>query len=316
MIATGLAAADRPIVIAHRGASGYLPEHTLAAVALAYAMGADYIEQDVVLSKDGVPVVLHDIHLDTVTNVATKFAGRSRPDGRFYAVDFTLPELQSLRVNERIDPKSGQRVFANRFPLNRSRFHIATLEEQIQLIQGLNQTTGRNIGIYPEIKNPAWHRQHELDISQIVLGVLKQYGYESSADACFLQCFDQDELKRIRLELGVQLRLVQLLSDKPHRLRTESGLREIASYAHGIGPALTHILDIDDNRSRGQSLTAIAHQCGLRVHPYTVRSDLLPRGLTNMRELLTRLVQIEKVDGMFTDFPDQCAAYLDATQSR
>ena len=100
-----LAAAEpRPLIIAHRGASGYLPEHTLAAKALAYGQGADYLEQDVVLSKDGVPVIFHDTHIDTTTDVAKKFPGRQRADGRFYALDFTVSELKQLNVTERFNP--------------------------------------------------------------------------------------------------------------------------------------------------------------------------------------------------------------------
>src|SRR5947207_6618226 len=135
------AMAESPkIIIAHRGASGYLPEHTLAAVAVAHTMGADYLEQDVVLSKDSVPVVLHDIHLDTVTDVARRFPGRKRRDGRFYAIDFTLAELKQLRVTERFNHQTGEPVFKERFPQCQASFEIPTLEEELQLIQGLNQT--------------------------------------------------------------------------------------------------------------------------------------------------------------------------------
>jgi len=98
----------RPVVIAHRGASGYLPEHTLEAKSLAFAMGADFIEQDVVLSKDNIPLVLHDIHLDTVTDVAARYLDHRRDDGRFFAADFTLAEIKTLKANERIDLKTGK----------------------------------------------------------------------------------------------------------------------------------------------------------------------------------------------------------------
>ena len=125
-------AANERIVIAHRGASGYLPEHTLAAKALAHAMGADYIEQDVVLTKDGVAVVLHDIHLDTVTNVSTVYPGRAREDGRYYALDFTLNEVKRLTVNERIDLKTRKPVYHRRFPVGKSHFQVPTLAEEIE----------------------------------------------------------------------------------------------------------------------------------------------------------------------------------------
>ena len=109
------AAETRPLVIAHRGASGYLPEHTLAAKAMAHGQGADFIEQDLVLTKDNVPVVLHDVHIDTVTDVAKVFPERKRADGRFYALDFTVAELKRLRLSERFNAKTGARVFPGRF---------------------------------------------------------------------------------------------------------------------------------------------------------------------------------------------------------
>ena len=98
---------DAKIVIAHRGASGYLPEHTLPAKAMAYAMHPDYLEQDVVLSKDDVPIVIHDIHLDAVTNVAELFPDRKRKDGRYYVIDYTFDELKTLRVVERFNLETG-----------------------------------------------------------------------------------------------------------------------------------------------------------------------------------------------------------------
>ena len=153
LLAGGLGATaveSRPLVIAHRGASGYLPEHTLAAKAMAHGQGADYIEQDLVLSKDDVPVVLHDVHIDTVTDVAKVFPARKRADGRYYALDFTVAELKRLRVSERFNAKTGARVFPGRFPAGLAEFRISTLEEELQLIQGLNQCTGRVAGIYPE----------------------------------------------------------------------------------------------------------------------------------------------------------------------
>ena len=104
------------LVIAHRGASGYLPEHTLPAIAMAHAMGADYLEQDVVLSKDDVPIVLHDIHIDTVTDVARRFPDRKRADGRYYAIDFTVAELKQLPASERFDPRTGRRRVPGALP--------------------------------------------------------------------------------------------------------------------------------------------------------------------------------------------------------
>jgi len=187
-LASASAAAVTPkIIIAHRGASGYLPEHTLPGKALAHAMGADYLEQDLVLSKDGIPVVLHDIVIDTVTDVAKRFPERKRADGRYYALDFTVADLKQLRVTERFDYRTGKPVFPARFPQWQGTFQIPTFEEELQFIQGLNRTTGRDVGIYPEIKSPAWHREQGQDVSRIILSVLERYGYRTKADKIFLQ---------------------------------------------------------------------------------------------------------------------------------
>ena len=159
-------------VIAHRGASAYLPEHTMESKAMAYAMQPDFIEQDLVLSKDDVPIVIHDIYLDDVTNVAEVFPGRHREDGRYYVIDFSYREIQSLEVSERFDPKSGKQFYPNRFPAKKSIFRLHSLQDEIELIQGLNKSTGHAIGIYPEIKNPGFHHQNGKDIAAIVLGIL------------------------------------------------------------------------------------------------------------------------------------------------
>ena len=215
----------KKIVIAHRGASGYLPEHTLEAKAMAHAMGADYLEQDLVLSKDHIPVVIHDIHLEEVTNVAERYPGRARKDGRYYAIDFTWDELKELSVTERLNTKTGKPVYPGRFPPGGSAFRLHTLQDEIELIQGLNKSTGKRTGIYPEIKDPGFHREHGKDIARIVLDVLDEYGYRSKEDACILQCFDSAELQRIRENLGSKLFLTQLL-EHPSQL---DGLEEYAS---------------------------------------------------------------------------------------
>jgi len=137
----------RPIVIAHRGASGYLPEHTLAAKAVAHAMGAHFIEQDVVLSRDGTAIVLHDIHLDCTTDVAQRFPGRARSDGRFYAIDFDLQEIRQLRVHERTHPLTSAAVFPERFPVQTALFQVPTLAEEIDLLAGLDRSRGRRTGL-------------------------------------------------------------------------------------------------------------------------------------------------------------------------
>lgn len=306
-------ATAQPLVIAHRGASGYVPEHTLEAKAMAHAMGADYLEQDVVLSKDDVPVVLHDIHVDAVSDATTRFPERKRADGRFYALDFTLAELKQLCLHERVDHKTGKQAYPGRFPMNRGNFQIVTLDEELEFIAGLNRSTGRVAGIYPEIKQPEWHRKEGRDISRIVLKVLAKHGYATKADACYLQCFEYDEVKRLRGELGWQGRLIMLMSGGKSGvggsdfefLRSDMGLAELAKIVDGIGPAISSIVSGKTTKDRlVTDLTARAHAHKLEVHPYTLRVDDLPKNVTSSEELMKLLFLDAKVDALFTDFPD------------
>jgi len=301
-----LFAGDLPINIAHRGACAYLPEHTLPAKALAYGMQADFIEQDVVLTKDDKALVIHDIHLDTVTDVAEKFPGRAREDGRYYALDFTLAEIRTLKACERFDIASGTAVFDGRFPLWKSDFRLHTLEEEIELIQGLNKSTGRNVGIYPEIKDPAWHREQGHDISPVVIRILADYGYTKAADNIYLQCFDFDELKRIKNELKCKLKLIQLTEE-------DFDLADVASYAYGIGPWIKQLITgLDkDGRPIISDLAAKAGAHGLKIHPYTFRVDGLPAGMSADQLLDTLFNQIG-VDGIFSDFPDVSRDFIRA----
>lgn len=303
-----LASAIGPIVIAHRGASGYLPEHTPESKVMAHAMGAHFLEQDVVLSRDGVPVVLHDIMLDAVTDVALRFPEKHRKNGHFYALDFTLAELKSLRVVERFHPRTGRAVYPGRFPQDAGAFHLSTLEEEIQLIQGLNKSTGRAVGIYPEIKHPRWHRRQGHDISAIVLEVLRRYGYASKTDPCWVQCFEWEEVKRLREELHWEGRLLLLFgawfgTDGTNylRLRRPKGLTEVAKIADGIGPSIRSVIS---GTSRVSSLVKHAHERNLAIHPYTARRDHLPKSVRSFDELMSALFEKAGVDGVFSDFPD------------
>ncbi|GGO72403.1 glycerophosphodiester phosphodiesterase [Bowmanella pacifica] len=316
-----LAAIARPVVIAHRGASGYLPEHTLPAVILAHGMSPDFIEQDLVLSKDGVLVVLHDIHLDTVTNVAEVFPARKRADGRFYAIDFTLAELKQLTVHERRDAQN-QQVFANRYQHNGSNsdlFKIATFEQQINLISELNRSRGTNIGLYPELKSPAFHRAAGQDISQIFMAMLEKYKLNQADANMFVQCFDFNETRRLRNELGLKTGLVQLLAENSWQesdndyayLRSAQGLKEIAQVADGIGPWLPQLVDFETQAPTQLLMNAKAQ--GLKIHPYTLRADQLPPNL-NWQQALTLTFDWLKVDGVFTDFPDKVSQYLQSKQ--
>ena len=297
----------KKIVIAHRGASGYLPEHTLEAKAMAYAMHPDYLEQDLVLSKDDVPIVIHDIHLDDITDVAVKFPSRIRKDGHFYVIDFTFKELQQLNVFERFDPKTKKVVFPDRFPYGKSHFKLHSLQDEIEMIQGLNKSTGNTIGIYPEIKNPAFHQKEGKDISKIILQILTHYDYRSKSDACILQCFDEAELKRIRTELKSNLFLVQLVGRKVN----EKDLDEFKTYADGIGPSLRSIIKgVDKNGNITYSnLVKNAHARNLKVHAFTLRADQLDK-VPSFEKLIEIVFYGANVDGAFTDFPDKVVDYL------
>ena len=298
---------NRKVVIAHRGASGYLPEHTLPAKAMAYAMGADYLEQDIVLSRDNVPIVIHDIHLEMVTDVAKKFPKKKRIDGRFYVIDFIFEELKQLNVSERFDPVNDKAVFPNRFPVFTATFKLHSLQEEIEFIQGLNKSTGKNIGIYPEIKEPEFHRKEGKDISKIVLKALNEYGYKTKKDNCILQCFDAKELKRVRHEFKSELFMVQLMEFK-----SDEKLEEIATYADGIGPWIPQIIKGKDKNGKWQitSLVANAHKLNLKVHAYTFRADQLG-DFDSFEDLLQVALYEANVDGIFTDFPDKAVAFID-----
>ncbi len=295
-------------MIAHRGASGYLPEHTLEAKAMAYAMHPDYLEQDIVLSKDDVPIVVHDITLDDVTDVAQVFPSRKRADGKYYVIDFTYKELLQLNVSERFDTKTGKAVFKNRFPLWKSHFKLHSLQDEIEMIQGLNKSTGENIGIYPEIKEPAFHLENGKDISVIVLKVLSDYGYNTKKDNCILQCFDATELKRIRQELKSNLFLVQLTEFA----EDNSKLPEFATYADGVGPYFKQLIkkfDPKTGKIAFNDYVKNAHELGMVVHAYTFRADQL-EDLPSFDYLLDLAFNKANLDGVFTDFSDKAFLFI------
>ncbi len=309
----------RPVVIAHRGASGHLPEHTLPAKALAYAMGADYLEQDIVATRDDRLIVVHDIHLDRVTDVAARFPGRARDDGRYYARDFDLAEIESLRAHERTDDE-GKPAFPGRFPSAGEDFRVHSLERELAFVAHLNRHGARRVGIYPEIKNPAWHRGEGVDISLLVLDVLARFGYEEHAAPAYLQCFDKTEVQRIRHQLGCRLKLVQLIGEDdwtPEKtnfaaMRTKRGLASLARTVDGVGPWFNRLYEVRrrDGQIRDSGFVARAHEQGLVVHPYTFRSDALPPGFGDFDALLAFAVDKLSIDGLFTDFPDRVVKFL------
>lgn len=299
-----------PSIIAHRGASAYLPEHSLAAKALAYGMGADFLEQDVVASRNGELLVLHDLFLDAVSDVADKFPTRARADGHFYCIDFDLNEIHTLNFGERLDPVTGELRYAGRFPRNAGMFPAVTLREEIRFVQGLNKATGRRVGIYPELKHAAWHREQGIDLTEKVLELLDHFGYLTrGGDPVFLQCFDSDELKQVHKSVGPGLPVIQLLDSKTDV--DSQLLQEISEYAAGIGPSIKLIYrgKCEEGEPQLSALVEMAHDTGLAVHPYTFRADDLPAGIDDFNELLELFILNLRVDAIFTDFTDRVADF-------
>lgn len=320
-----MAADSDVVVIAHRGASGERPEHTLAAYERAIEQGADYIEPDLVPTKDGVLVARHENELSDTTDVAAReeFADRRRSktvDGQlvagWFAEDFTLAELRTLRARERIPAIRPQNARYDGL------WQIPTLEEIVRLVRAKEAETGRRIGLYPELKHPGFLLQSErIDTVDLLLAELKRLGI-TAADPVFIQSFEIAPLKRLRQRSD--FRLVQLVAssggpaDEPGMsyagMVTPSGLAEIASYADGIGADLRLVLKPDGTAS---ALVTDAHGAGLKVHVWTVRKEnvFLPPQLRrgegsaargNVTGLLF-LLRDAAVDGVFTDDPAEAA---------
>jgi glycerophosphoryl diester phosphodiesterase len=317
------AAEYKPRVAAHRGASAYLPEHTLEAKAMAYAMGSDFIEQDLVFTKDNVLVVLHDHTLETTTDVAKKFPGRQRADGSYYAIDFTLEEIKSLVVTERFNPKTGAAVFDGRFPAGFAiDFRVPTFEEEILMIQGLNKSTGRDTGLYVEVKEPAFHEKEGKPIMEATIETLTRHGYNKKGANVILQTFDYDAVKKSRalgweadLAMLVDMDGQMLIDDKAiHKwLLTEDGVKEVSKYASIYAPWFSHLAEpVEDGKSYSIApCVQFARDAGMKLHTWTYRADSLPKGFSSEEEVFDTAFRKIKVDGIFGDFPDRLIAYLE-----
>ena len=323
--------ASAPLIIAHRGASGYAPEHTLAAYALAILQGADYIEPDLVMTRDGQLVARHDNELGLTTDVAQRpeFAERKRTqtvDGvsleGWFSEDFTLAELKTLRAIERIPQ---QRPGNTRFD---GQFEIPTLQEIIDLAKSLEASQQRVIGLYPETKHPTHFQRLNLAMEEPLLATLKRNGYDSAEAPVYIQSFEVDNLQK--LSKLTTIRLVQLLwvEGQPYdqqvlgsglgyqQMITPEGLKNIARYASGIGPEKGMIIprDAAGNLTKPTSLVRDAHAAKLKVHPYTFRAEnaFLPTSLRNGSEPAERGdIEAELraflatgIDGLFIDQPD------------
>jgi glycerophosphoryl diester phosphodiesterase len=287
----------RPAVIAHRGASGYLPEHTLAAKALAHEQGADFLEQDVVATRDRRLIVCHDLTLERVTDVASAYPGRARPDGRYYAIDFDWNEIANLQVV--LEPPH------RRGPL-RDDMRISTFEDELEAIRRWNRDAGREAGVYPEIKEPRWHAEHGIDLTKSVLGVLHDFGYRDASSKAFVQCFDTAALRRCREELDSALRLIQLIARDadPFHL-TRAGLAAISAYASGIGFNYTRLFGAEPvGRVATNPVVAWMREAGLLLHPYTFSRNGLPAYAKDLEGLLELVFERIRPDGVFCDYPD------------
>ncbi len=286
--------AGRPcLIIAHRGASALVPEHTLEAYAIAARLGADYIEPDLVMTGDGVLIARHDNVLDLTTDVAShpEFSGRETAkvvDGEtiegWFSEDFTLAEIKTLRAVERIADVRPRNAMFN------GRFAVPTFDEILELAGTLSEEGGRTIGVYPETKHPTHFAGVGLPMEKPLLDALARHGFAGPDAAVFIQSFEIGNLKTLAGMTG--LPLIQLLwkEGKPFdvqnagggttydEMATAAGLKTIAGYAAGVGPEKNHfIIPLDaDGRLEIEKRTdfvADAHAAGLLVHPYTFRTE-------------------------------------------
>ena len=344
---------EGPLVIAHRGASGYLPEHTLAAYWLAIEQGADFVEPDLVITKDRVLVARHENAIaivnpdgsmrEATTDVAERaeFASRKTTkliDGQsvtgWFTEDFTLAELKTLRARERLPQL---RTANTRFD---GMFDVPTLEEVIDLVKAGNErrraqahASGRRdwrpVGIYPETKHPTYFQNIGLPLEEPLVRTLRRAGLEGGqAMPVYVQSFEVANLRK--LQRMTRLPLVQLLNSagRPYDfvvsgdprtyadLVTAEGLREIAGYAHGVGPEKSQVIPVGPDGTLGEPTALVddAHAAGLLVHPYTFRNEnaFLPPALREGVAPQDYGLALEEqlafweagIDGMFTDNPD------------
>lgn len=327
------AMAKDPIIIAHRGASGERPEHTIASYTLAVEQGADYIEPDLVLTKDGVLVARHENEISETTDVADKpeFADRKTTktiDGQkmtgWFTEDFTLAELKMLRAKERLPMLRKANMAYD------GQFEIPTFEEIIQLAKTKEKETGRRIGIYPETKHPSYFASIGLPHEASLLAMLEKHGYTGKDDPLFIQSFEVGNLKALRGK--TKLRLIQLMSkddgpaDDPATkyaaMATPDGLKAISTYADGIGVEKAMVIPrtMLGNLSEPTSLVADGHAAGLDVHIWTFRREnyFLPLGQRNGLNPAGHGVLVAEIkaflatgiDGFFSDNVSEAVAAL------
>jgi glycerophosphoryl diester phosphodiesterase len=328
----------KPLVIGHRGASALRPEHTLAAYQKAIEDGADVIEPDLVVTKDGVLVARHENEISGTTNVSevTKFADRKATksiDGvqvtGWFTEDFTLAELKELRARERIPQTRPGNVQYN------DQFEIPTLAEVIALAKEMSATTGRTIHLYPETKHPTYFKNINLPFEDRLITALRANDFSARRATVFIQSFEVANLKELRQKIGTSQpnwKLVQLIdaaNKKPYDfvvandprtyadLLTESGIQEIATYANGVGPYKLNLINVDSNGAfqTPSEVIRYAHAAKLLVHSWTFRPEnaflpapLKTTGTDSTRNPAGSITEIQEylkagLDGFFTDDP-------------
>jgi glycerophosphoryl diester phosphodiesterase len=315
-----------PLVIAHRGASGYRPEHTLASYLLAIELGADYVEPDLVATRDGHLIARHEPLLDDTTDVKSRaeFASRRTTktlDGEqvtgFYASDFTLAEIRQLRAVQSNAARSKEYD---------GKFAVPTFEEILDLVAQQSAQRGRKIGLYPETKHPAFHLALQLPLEDRLLEALQKRSLNRADAPIFIQSFESGNLQYLRAR--TELPLVQLLDEgsliyddsgtrvvsvnipeygDPRGGATPRSLADVAKYANAIGPWKRQILrDIGQPTLLATTVIAQAHAADLKVHTYTFRNEaatLAPEyGNDPLREY--HLFFELGIDGVFSDFCD------------
>lgn len=308
-----------PMVVGHRGASGILPEHTLESYQMAINFGADFIEPDVVSTKDGVLVIRHDIEIGETTNVADKFPDRKSErmiDGirvvGWFVDDFSLAELREITARQRV-PTRDQNF--------NDKFQIPTLEEVIQLVLKASINRGGPVGIYIETKHPSYFQAHGLKLEDKIVALLNKYDLNCRSAPVIIQSFEPSNLRELHAKTPV--RKMQLIGEVEKRpfdftingdLRTygdllkPAGLKEISEYADAIGPAKQHILPPlpDGSLKAPTELVNDAHAVGLEVHPYTFKQDpgIVPQSFDG--DLATEMGVYFSLgaDAIFSDWPN------------
>lgn len=313
---------QRPIVIAHRGASGYLPEHTLEAYIRGMELGADFIEPDLVMTKDGVLVARHENEISETTNVADVFPKRKTTKtvddvkmAGWFVEDFTLAEIKKLKAKQRL---------AFRPQMDQQPFLIPTLDEIIDAVDQYNTKTGKSIGIVPEIKHSSYFRSIGVNMEKALLKALEDKKWDKKLDQVYIQSFEVSNLKE--LATLSKYHLVQLLGDpaeSPYDLKgkktyadmvTLDGLKEIRKYAQVLGPYKKYL--VVENAKSEMTLVANdvlknAKLLDLKIIPYTFRNEsfFVMKPLTDPVKEYEFFYKIG-VDGVFSDFPDTAVKAL------